>query len=174
MSRLDRAMSPAALLISILALVISTSFTAWAAATIGTADLKDGAVTSPKIKNGTVRTIDLSKGAKKSLRVRAYATVDSDSGPGATPEFLPGTVVRGFTAVSTYATGAYCLTLDPALGITDTSKLSVLVSAEYGFSAGDQLESYYQTESCPDGQIGILTEQAGAPSDSVAFTVLVP
>lgn len=70
MPRFARASSPAALLISVLALVVvvTGAGAAYAAATIGTAQLKNNAVTSPKIKNGTITTADLAPATVKSLR----------------------------------------------------------------------------------------------------------
>lgn len=61
MRRPSSAMSPAALLISILALVVATSAgTAYAATKIGTKQLKKNAVTSAKIKDKTIQSRDLS------------------------------------------------------------------------------------------------------------------
>lgn len=69
---MSRALSPAAFVISILALVVATSLTsAYAAVKIGTAQLKNNAVTTTKIKNKTIRTADLSKPAVASLRGKA-------------------------------------------------------------------------------------------------------
>ena len=62
-------MSPAALLISILALVVAASAgSAYAATKIGTKQLKDNAVTSTKIKNRTITTGDLAARTVASLR----------------------------------------------------------------------------------------------------------
>lgn len=75
MNRLFQAMSPAAFLISILALVVAVSATsAYAAVRIGTKNIKNNAVTSAKIKNGTVSTVDLSSTTVKSLRGQRGAT----------------------------------------------------------------------------------------------------
>ncbi|MCD9154364.1 collagen-like protein [Aeromicrobium duanguangcaii] len=62
-------MSPTALLVSLLALVVALSAgTAYAAARIGTADLKDGAVTSEKIRNHTIRMGDIQPETREKLR----------------------------------------------------------------------------------------------------------
>lgn len=87
MNRLFQAMSPAAFLISILALVIAVSATsAYAAVRIGTKNIKNNAVTSAKIKNGTVSTVDLSSTTVKSLRGQRGATgavgPQGERGPG--------------------------------------------------------------------------------------------
>jgi hypothetical protein len=69
MSRLTRAMSPAALMISVLALIVATSAgSAYAATKIGTKQLKNNAVTSAKIKNRTVKTSDLATATRTALR----------------------------------------------------------------------------------------------------------
>ncbi|HET7735249.1 MAG TPA: hypothetical protein VFK52_04705 [Nocardioidaceae bacterium] len=49
------------------ALLIAVSMTplpSWAAATIGTADIKNGAVTTKKIKNSTIKKLDIAPGAR--------------------------------------------------------------------------------------------------------------
>lgn len=80
MSRLDRllrAMSPASLLVSILALLIaSSSISAYAATKIGTAGIRDNAIVSRKIDDGTVNTRDLAKNA-----VRSNKILDGSIGP---------------------------------------------------------------------------------------------
>ncbi|MCD9198036.1 hypothetical protein [Aeromicrobium wangtongii] len=69
MSRLTRAMSPAALFIAVLALIVATSAgSAYAAVKIGTKQLKSNAVTSAKIKDKTIRTGDLARSTTRSLR----------------------------------------------------------------------------------------------------------
>lgn len=65
--------------LSILALVVATGGTSYAAATINTRDLADDAVTSAKIKDGAVRTQDIRDGA---IRI-------GDIAPGVIPT-LPG------------------------------------------------------------------------------------
>lgn len=65
MPRLDRASTPAALLISVLALVVAATGAgaAYAAATIGTAQLKNGAVTTAKIKSSAVDSSRIKNGS---------------------------------------------------------------------------------------------------------------
>ncbi len=50
------------MIMSTAALVVALGGTSYAAATIGTSDIKNGAVTSPKIKDGTIKQIDLAPG----------------------------------------------------------------------------------------------------------------
>jgi hypothetical protein len=84
MSRFTRAASPAALILSAMALTISLSAgTAYAAALIGTSQLKNGAVTSAKIKDKTIQAKDLSAAARKSL-AGATGAQGQPGSPGAT------------------------------------------------------------------------------------------
>lgn len=50
------------MIMSTAALVVALGGTSYAAATIGTNDIKNGAVTSPKITDGTIRSIDIRDG----------------------------------------------------------------------------------------------------------------
>ena len=77
--RLSAAMSPAAMLVAILALVLSAAGAGYAAGKIGTSDLKDNAVTSPKVKNGTLKASDMVK-EKKFSYVGASAFLDGGDG----------------------------------------------------------------------------------------------
>ncbi|MEJ7833602.1 MAG: hypothetical protein WKF79_11855 [Nocardioides sp.] len=56
--------------VSILALVVAAGGTSYAAATIGTSDIKQQAVTSGKIKNDTIRSIDVKNRSLKSKDLR--------------------------------------------------------------------------------------------------------
>jgi hypothetical protein len=82
--------------IGYVALLVALSLTpipGWAAATIGTADLQDSAVTarklarnavrSPKIKNGTVRKVDLAPRARGFSAVVVKRTTQTFVDPGA-------------------------------------------------------------------------------------------
>ena len=77
--RLSAAMSPAAMILAIFALVVSAAGAGYAAGKIGTNDLQDNAVTSPKVKNGTLKATDLVK-EKKFRYVGAAAFGDGGEG----------------------------------------------------------------------------------------------
>jgi hypothetical protein len=62
--RIKESLSPAALLVAVLALVLAATGAGYAAATIGTNDIKNDAVTSPKVKNGTLKAADMVKDGK--------------------------------------------------------------------------------------------------------------
>lgn len=83
MKRIDRAFGPAAVLLAILALVVATGMTsAYAAAKITAKQLAKNAVTSPKIKDGTIKVRDLAPGTVASLRGSAGpAGKDGAAGP---------------------------------------------------------------------------------------------
>lgn len=83
MKRIDRTFGPAALVLAILALVVATGMTsAYAAAKITTKQLAKNAVTSPKIKDGTIKVRDLAPGTVASLRGSAGpAGRDGAAGP---------------------------------------------------------------------------------------------
>lgn len=82
MSRFDRATSPAALLISVLALVVATGAgSAYAAAKVGSGQIKNGAVTSAKIKNGAVTTAKLAPSAVDGGRIKDGTVTAADLAP---------------------------------------------------------------------------------------------
>ena len=59
LDRLSLTLSPASMLVAILSLLVAAAGTGYAAGTIGTSDIKDGAVTSAKVRNGSLRNADL-------------------------------------------------------------------------------------------------------------------
>lgn len=61
-----------------LALVVALGGTSYAAATIGTSDIKKNAVTSAKIKNKNVKTVDLKNNAVKSNKIKDDAVKAKD------------------------------------------------------------------------------------------------
>lgn len=62
--RLTKSMPPAAMVVAILALLVATAGVGYTAATIGTNDIQNDAVTSPKVKNGTLKQADLVRETK--------------------------------------------------------------------------------------------------------------
>lgn len=195
MSRWSRSMSPAALVLSILALVVATSAgTAYAAVKIGTKQLKNGAVTSAKIRDGGVRSADLGDGAVTSADVangslgladisttarnglrgaRAAATVDPSPSGGSTPA-LVASRTHGFTSVVATGTGLYCLTLDPALGI-DSTKVTAIAGVDE-HTTYDLLTprvAWNSTSDCGAGKLRVETYNLGVLADGVGFTVLI-
>lgn len=76
---MSRAVSPAALIVAVLALVVAAAGAGYSAAKIGTKDIADNAVTSPKIKNGTVSNADLVK-EKKFVKISAPGAPNFSNG----------------------------------------------------------------------------------------------
>lgn len=60
-TRLRASLSPAAMLVAILALLLSGAGIGYTAATVGTSDLEKNAVISSKVKNGSLRSKDMVK-----------------------------------------------------------------------------------------------------------------
>lgn len=160
---------------AVLALTVSLSGVAYAAGKISTKDIKNEAVTSKKIKDGTIKQRDLSDATVAALSapsVRAYGVVSDND-----VTFVANRT-SGLATVTRPSTGVYCLTLSD--DTIDPSTIAPIVSVDYGRSAGGNLHAYVDPENnvCPAGSdFSVLTFQFGpnnAPSDFVAFTVLVP
>jgi hypothetical protein len=160
------------MLVACLALVLSMGGVSYAATRIGTPDIKRNAVTSPKIKDGTITLRDINAGSKAALGVRAFASVTTAA------SFEPSRV-KGFTAVTRPLTGVYCLTLSPRI---DPATTAPVVSVEWDDSSGNNLFAFLSkgASGCPAGtDFGVRTVnfEAGGnnlPSNSVAFTIAVP
>lgn len=58
-SRIAASLSPMAMVVAVLALVLTGAGVGYTAGTIGTSDLENNAVTSPKVRNGTLKSADL-------------------------------------------------------------------------------------------------------------------
>ena len=63
-TQFSKSMSPAAMIVAILALLLATAGVGYTAATIGTNDLQNDAVTSPKVKDGTLKNADMVRESK--------------------------------------------------------------------------------------------------------------
>jgi len=72
-----------ALVISMIALFVSVSGVAWAAATIGTNDIKNGAVTAEKLHNNSVNTQKIVDGAVTAPKLHNNAVTNTKIGLGA-------------------------------------------------------------------------------------------
>jgi hypothetical protein len=62
-----------AMSVALIALVVATTGTTYAAVRIGTKQIRDNAVTSPKIRNGGVKTIDLARNSIVTAKILASA-----------------------------------------------------------------------------------------------------
>ncbi|QCW49761.1 hypothetical protein FE634_03870 [Nocardioides dongxiaopingii] len=95
------------MVVSVAALVVALGGTSYAAVSIGTKDLKEGAVTSPKIRDGAIRMVDLAPGVRQGTRGPAGA--DGQDGADAAARWLlvdrSGTIVAqsgGFAIRTAY------------------------------------------------------------------------
>ncbi|WP_134765352.1 hypothetical protein [Nocardioides sp. 1609] len=61
------------MVVSVAALMVALGGTSYAAVSIGTKDIKDGAVTSPKIRDGAIRMVDLAPGVRRGTQGPAGA-----------------------------------------------------------------------------------------------------
>jgi hypothetical protein len=78
----ERLLHPATI-IAVIALLVALSGAGYAATKIGTAQLKNNAVTTPKIKNGAVSTAKLKNNAVNSSKLASGAVAAADLGNGA-------------------------------------------------------------------------------------------
>ena len=77
-----------AMCVALVALVVATTGTTYAAVRIGTKQIKDNAVTSPKIRNGAVRNIDLARNSVVTAKIvasRRHRPADQGRRASATP-----------------------------------------------------------------------------------------
>lgn len=163
-----------ALIVACLAIVLALGGVSYAATKVGTRDLERDAVTSPKIKDGTVALKDLAPSTRDSLSlgVRAYADVTVKAA------FETGRM-KGFTTVTRPKKGLYCLTLDDLI---DPTTSAPVVSVDWDVSSGANLAAFlsksaYQCPAGTDLAVRTFSWVAGGdnlPSNLVGFTVLVP
>lgn len=163
------------MLVACLALVLSMGGVGYAATKIGTRDLANDAVTSAKIKDGTVRPADLNPAAVAAMKVRAYADVL------VSPDLALDTArSQGIATVTRPKVGVYCLTFtDPQL---DPDTTAPVVGVDWDNSSGSNLAVYLSKSAhdCPEGaDLGVRTFSFTAgnpykPANTVAFTIVVP
>ena len=83
-TRLTRSMSPAAMVVAILALVLAAAGAGYAGGRIGTQDLRNGAVTTPKIRNDAVTGAKIRNGQVSNadlVREHRFVAIGSPGGP---------------------------------------------------------------------------------------------
>jgi hypothetical protein len=174
-ARMRRLIPSPAMLVACLALVLSLGGVGYAAATIGTKDIRNDAITSAKIKDGAVRPADLRASSVESMKVRAWADVL------VSPELaLDPARTRGIETVTRPKTGVYCLTFTDS-GF-DPGTVAPVVGIDWDNSSGANLAAYVSKSAhgCPEGtDLGVRTFSFTAgnpyrPADTVAFTVVVP
>ena len=87
--------------VALIALIVASSGTTYAAVRIGTKQIRDNAITSPKIRNGQVRNVDLARNSVNTAKIVASAVSGlqiRDGGVGNADlgnDAVTGTKVRG-------------------------------------------------------------------------------
>jgi hypothetical protein len=146
---------------------------------VGTRQLRNGAVTSAKVRNRSLRARDFKAGQLPSGErgpagsARAYAEVNA-GGVSLAPSFKPG-AVKGFTAVSNPSTGLYCLT--PEAGIdahTSAAVVSPLWESGYAGSPEHAYRWEQTPNACPDGDFVVVTLGTGSMTEALDFSIVVP
>jgi len=170
------------------------------AKSVGSRQLKNGAVTSSKVRDGSLQARDFAggvasagQGGAKGDRgptgpagppgeagkpgtagaagsARAYAYVNAGSSPSLDPARS-----HGFASVNQTQTGIYCLTPEAGISIAATAPLVTAV-----FDSG-LLEPEFalpsQSYSCESDQLQVITYVPGGPitlTDAIDFTVALP
>lgn len=187
-----------ALVVACIALFVALGGVGYAAATIGTSDIKNGAVTSKKIKNRTIVGKDIKQQTINALRGQRGAS--GPAGPqGPTGATGPaGTAIayaqtsgaayvsdrtKGFDGITRPSTGLYCLSPTPAviaqafLPDGDPNRPFV-ASIEYGNTTTQTDTLSVQVRGinaeCPNNTFEVHTYRNGALSNTIAFTVVIP
>lgn len=164
---------------------------------VGTRQLRNGAVTSAKVRDGSLLARDFKAGALPAGErgpkgeaggtgptgprgeagpagaagtARAYAYVDA----GSSPHFDPARS-RGFTSVTQSQTGIYCLTPEAGISVAATAPVTTPI-----FNSG-LLEPEFALPSpnysCASDQLQVITYVPGGPitlTDAIDFTVALP
>jgi hypothetical protein len=171
---------------------------------VGTKQLKKGAVTPAKVARSTIARFRGEKGARGDRGDTGAQGPKGD--PGARGDIGPkgdtgargadgtarawayvtpgGTIdplrSKGFSAIGhTGGTGLYCLTPAAGTGI-DTSTAVAVVTPEFDDSAGARLFAYWAKNACGEGKIGVWTaNEDGGPgtmfvTSEEGFSIAVP
>ncbi|MDQ6822409.1 MAG: hypothetical protein M3076_19090 [Actinomycetota bacterium] len=183
-------------IIALVALFVALGGTSYAAialpaGSVGTKQLRNGAVTAAKVRKGSLLAKDfqsgqLPQGPQGSQgpqgpqgnpgpagTARAYALVDSSG------SFEPSVAHPGFTDVSSPAIGFYCLT--PAAGISPAQSPAV-ATADWNLSPDGPSMALYRSTTvgspiCSPSQYEVVTYNMHASPPAVAaeaFAVIVP
>jgi hypothetical protein len=198
----------AALIVSIVALVVALGGTSYAALalpknSVGSTQIRSNAVSSPKVKDGSLLAKDFKKGelpqgkqgvqgtqGKQGIQgvagtARAHATVQANGL--VTPEFLGSH--PGFTKVERSPAnfpGIYCLT--PAAGIPSVNSDAVVSADGRGSETMGTFVAAFRSigtvgndPACPTGTIEVETDRllagdanALANSNAIDFSIIVP
>jgi hypothetical protein len=154
--------------IALLALFLALGGTSVAASnallprnSVGTAQLKNGAVTKKKINKKTVRALRGNRGAPGEQGAQGIQGVQGAQGvPGTARAYglvnLSGTTVtrsKGVVSVSRPGTGVYCILLDPSITFSATGAVSSpnYIDDTTGPTSIAHTELLSSSPDCPDG-----------------------
>lgn len=167
-----------AMVVALLALAVALSGSAYAAIKIGTNNIKNSAVTAPKIKNGAVTFGKVSSNARLDLKgALAYAQVN------ALNPSLIAQRTSGVTAVRRQSPGIYCMTLEASVAdrfFDDAGQPARPVVASLEFGNTTTISSPFvlvrgASINCNLNEVEIHTDAPyGTPNDSVSFTFIIP
>lgn len=153
--RFSRSLSPAAMGVAVLALVLAGAGVGWSASQVTTKDIKNNAVTSPKVKNGSLKATDLVK-EKKATPIAAPGGPEFTDGGQGDCQWVAATAVLPGTGVASYRVDRF--------GIVHLSGIAV---GDNG--PGGDMDCDFATES-EDGLITILPPEL-RPAESQLVTM---
>ena len=176
-----------ALVLSVIAVSLSLGGTGYAASRIGTAQLKNRAVTAAKLAPGSVTGGSVVDGSltpadfaggvisRETITIKDRGGVRAAVAVNADGSFLAEADHPGVVGVSRAAPGSYCIGLAPGLD----PRLPALASGDAGRSQNDAIlvTTSATVERCAPGALEVttwnLTDRGPEPADE-AFTVIVP
>lgn len=162
MRRLSQGRRPSpALVISLIALFVSVSGVAWAAATIGTNDIKNGAVTKKKLHQNAVSTKKITANAVNSSKIAAGAVGSSDIAADAVGPDQLGTVELRTASISVPSNSARIISKE-----CDSGELALSVGANWSGAAtvGPVLQAATFLTGAPDPNSGSAAGRNGGAS----------
>lgn len=184
--RLVSAMSPASLLLSILALVVAAGGAGYAAGQIGTSGIKNNAITSPKIQNGEVHSADLGAGSVRRGKLapgvqgaRAYVHVTRDGSGGFVVDTARSKNVVNVVLPSTGNNDRPCLVLPAWIDATTAVAIGTIDAQNTDSASTAVIEQRVDGEGsqgCSGNSIALFLFRNGgsAGTATISFDVMVP
>ena len=146
---------------------------AYAAAKIGSDDIKNDAVLSKHIKADQVKASEIAGNAKSFEAVAMISREGGSEGASFDEDHIKE---RGFDSVRSEGVGSYCIV---ASGNLDPTKNPPIVTIEYNTSSGENFTAMWDIEgnnACDPGEYDIQTFDAATDSntDNASFVIMVP
>ena len=128
--------------VSILALVVASTGTSYAAGLISSDDIKDNSVRSKDIRNGTVQGKDLKKGAVGSFRIKNGSVKEKDLAPGVLNEGDTRWALVDATGAIIAQSGGFTVAAGyPTLAPTATDPTGQRANGNVYINAGENLSN---------------------------------